>query len=87
MFDCAAFPSPFAFSTDPAKRNPDNYLIFGAGQHACKGADVAAHFLREAVRGLLKLQDLRGAAGPAASSRDSLGRRTKYLVRFKPTVG
>lgn len=87
MLDPDVFPDPFTFSTDPARRKKDDYLVFGAGQHVCKGADIAADFLRESVRGLLTLQDLHGAAGPAASSRDSLGRRARYLVRFKPTVG
>ena len=86
MFDPRAFPDPDSFSTDPAKRDPANYLIFGAGQHVCRGADIGTIVLREMVRPLIALKDLRGAAGPAASGRDALVRWTKLAVRFNPAL-
>jgi cytochrome P450 len=86
MFDPRAFPDPDSFSTDPTTRDPANYLIFGTGQHYCKGADIGTVVLREMVRPLLALKDLRMAAGPAASGRDVLARWSKLAVRFDPAV-
>ncbi|MFO1081313.1 MAG: cytochrome P450 [Reyranellaceae bacterium] len=86
MADPRIFPTPDIFSTDPAIRPADGYLVFGAGLHACRGADIATVLLRESVRALLTLKDLHGAAGPDASHRDPLNRWSRYLVRFQPAA-
>ncbi|HYX01168.1 MAG TPA: cytochrome P450, partial [Reyranella sp.] len=84
MFDSRKFPNPGDFSTDPADRAPDAYLVFGSGLHQCKGADIGTVVQREMVRALFTLKDLHAAAGPEASRRDQLSRWSKYFVRFKP---
>ena len=84
MSDPCSFHDPGTFSTDPAIRRREDYLIFGAGLHECKGMDIATDVMREMVRPLVTFKDLRIAAGPAASKRDPLDRRTKLAVRFEP---
>jgi Dyp-type peroxidase family len=84
MFDQRKFGDPDTFS---AQRPADGYLVFGAGLHECKGADIGTAALREMVRALLTLKDLHGAAGPEASNRDALARWTKFVVRFEPVAG
>lgn len=85
MFDKKVFADPETFSTDPAKRDPKNYLVFGASLHECKGASIGLPVVREMLRPLLALGDLHRAAGVPGTDRDSLNRWTKLKVRFKPT--
>ena len=86
MFDQRVFDDPATFSTDPAKRDPKNYLIFGDGPHACKGASIGAPVVREMARPLIALGDLHRAAGVPGTDRDGLNRWAKLKVRFKPTL-
>ncbi len=86
MFDQRVFADPETFSTDPKKRDPKNYLVFGAGLHECKGASIGAPVVREMARPLIALGDLRRAAGPPGTERDPLNRWATLKVRFNPTV-
>ncbi len=81
MFDPRVFAQPDAFST---ARDPAGYLVFGSGPHACKGASMAEPVLREMVKPLLALPDLRRAAGRRDLDRDPLNRWQKMKVRFSP---
>jgi Dyp-type peroxidase family len=92
MFDPAVFTQPDNF--DPTR--PQNiYLHFGPqppadAPHACLGAQpangtgMAVVAIREMLKPLLALKNLRLAAGPAAQQRDPFGCRQRYLVRFDP---
>lgn len=86
MFDQRVFVDPGTFSTDPKKRDPKNYLVFGAGLHECKGASIGAPVVREMARPLIALEDLHRAAGPPGTERDPLNRWATLKVRFKPPV-
>ena len=81
MFDPRVFPQPDSFST---ARDPANYLVFGSGPHACRGASIAEPVLREMVKPLLALPDLHRAAGSRDLDRDLLNRWQRLKVRFQP---
>lgn len=86
MFDPRVFPEPDRFLTDAARRDPASYLVFGAGPHECKGASIGAPVVREMVRPLIGLRDLRRAAGVPGTDRDPLNRWTRLRVRFAPVA-
>ena len=84
MFDPRVFPDPDSFSTNPARRDAKNYLVFGGGLHECKGASIGGAVVREMLRPLLALPDLHRAAGPAGAERDTLKRWARLRLKFKP---
>jgi len=86
MFDPRVFPDPETFSTDPAMRDPRNYLVFGTGLHACRGASIGEPVLREMLKPLLVLDDLHRAAGIQGGDRDPLNRWVNLKVKFRPTA-
>jgi Dyp-type peroxidase family len=81
MFDDRVFSHPDQVDFG---RNADDYLHFGYGPHACKGADIATEVLREMVKAIIRLKDLRRAAGPLGNAFDALGRYQSLVVRFNP---
>jgi Dyp-type peroxidase family len=88
MFDHRVFENPdqvvFPCEEGDPSRNEDDYLHFGYGPHACKGADIATEVLREMVRAIIGLKGLRRAAGPLGSTFDALGRYQSLVIRFDP---
>jgi Dyp-type peroxidase family len=97
MFDPREFADPEKFV---ATRPAGSYLHFGpqplrTAPHRCIGADptvrsagagIAVEALREMLRPLLALEDLRLAAGPAAQQRDAFGKRVSCVIRFRPSA-
>lgn len=76
-FDASAFPDPKRFSLAPflpgPKRDPRNYLMFGAqgGQRDCWGRDrLALDLMTSFVERASRLHGLRRPAGPGGSTRD-----------------
>jgi cytochrome P450 len=63
VMDAETIDDPARFRID----RPDwNYLIFGDGMHQCSGRAIGTIMLTEAVRAVLKLPNVRRAAGAAS---------------------
>jgi cytochrome P450 len=92
MFDPRVFSNPLGFDKG---RPSHNYLHFGEAQtlptdspalHHCLGKDIAVAELRELVRRIVALQNLRRAAGRKGQKREGLLMVTSLTLRFDPTV-
>ena len=57
-------------------------LSFGDGSHGCLGSEIVLAELREVLRQLLTLNNLRRAAGPEGQKRESLALPVSLKVRF-----
>ena len=79
MFDAAAFPRPNDFALD---RDLQDYLVFGHGMHACFGRHIAAIEVPEMLLALLKLPNLRRAAGEAGRIRYDGPAVDRLLLEF-----
>jgi cytochrome P450 len=79
MFDARVFRRPGQFRVD---RPLENYLLFGAGQHACIGQWVADIELEEIVGALLRLDRLERAPGARGRVGYTAAAATRLFIRF-----
>ncbi len=73
--------SPLEFD---AERPKESYLQFGLGPHYCGGADLAEIELREILKRIVQLPNLRRASGPCGKKRELFKLAESLCVRFDP---
>ena len=64
---------------DPIRR-----LAFGDGAHGCLGAEIVLAEIREVVKQLVALKNLRRAAGPAGEKHERFSLPVSLEIRFDP---
>jgi Dyp-type peroxidase family len=64
---------------DPIRR-----LAFGDGPHGCLGTEMVVSEIREVLKQLVRLKNLRRAAGPTGQKQESLDLPVSLDVRFDP---
>jgi len=79
MFDARVFPRPDQFRVD---RPRENYLLFGAGQHACIGQWVFDIELEEIVGALLRLDRIERAPGRRGRIAYTAAAATRLIVKI-----
>ena len=73
--------SPMEFD---AQRPKESYLQFGLAPHYCGGAELAEVALREIVKQIVQLPNLRRAAGPSGEKQEFLKLADSLCARFDP---
>jgi cytochrome P450 len=64
---------------DPIRR-----LAFGDGPHGCLGIEMVLAEIREVLKQLVKLKNLRRAAGPTGKKTEDLDLPVSLEIRFDP---
>ena len=67
-----------------AQRPKESYLQFGLAPHYCGGAELAEVELREIVKQIVQLPNLRRAAGPSGEKQEFLKLADSLCARFDP---
>jgi cytochrome P450 len=94
MLDPGAEPLPpdvdlqkFVLDESPqvqAALDPIRRLAFGDGAHACLGTEIVLAEIREVLKQLVELKNLRRAAGPTGKKREDLDLPVSLELRFDP---
>ncbi|MFF0946522.1 cytochrome P450 [Rhizobium leguminosarum] len=77
MFDASLMPDPDRFDTT---RPPQSYLHFGVGHHECLGRYVGQVAIPEAVRQVLRMPEIKRAAGTAGTIDFNRGPFPEHMI-------